>query len=724
MRHLLKSTFLFLTCIPLFAAAPYEYFPVKTNMTTHMIVGINNRITGQLGGITTTNDGNGGMFLWDTNSTATVNTTNIFDRSIPAPVNATFTAGAGTLATATYYYRVSALNALGETLASTETSYALTGPAGVNVNWAGVPGATGYKVYGRSTGAELLIATVGQIHTYLDGGAVTPSGAMPVADTTMGGSGRWTRILEPLQASINLATQVTGVLTVPNGGIGASTLTGALQGNGTSAVTGVSGTQYGLLYWPTTATIGTTAAGTSTTLLHGAAGGVPTWGSVSLTADVSGDLPFENIAQIATGTLLGRNTAATGDIEVITDIPTAITIGGAYVYRAGGTDVAVTDGGTGAGIFTSNGVLYGQGTSAIAATAQGAANTVLTANAGAPAFSAAITVGTSVTSPAIVGSTSITDNGLTATRVTFAGVAGLLSDDADLTFATDTLTATKVLAPTSVSSPSLISTAAITATPAAGSNFNVNLSTSGDFVVNTSQLYVDTSTGNVGIGTTGPGSYDSESNDLVVFSAATSGITIATSDTTSRGALRFADGTTGSETYRGGIEYDHGTGSGGTADSMHFRTASALRMSINSSGYVGIGTTSPLAELSINGGAHVGGDSDPGDNNLTVDGLTTTDTLTITTTSTHSYATASTVATFNASKQLVSSAVTTTELGYLTGVTSAVQTQLNARVREPKYGAGDPNFLGTSGDDDGQMFVNTDTGERWFYYQSGTTWLP
>src|SRR3990167_10473810 len=37
----------------------------------------------------------------------------------------------------------------------------------------------------------------------------------------------------------------------------------------------------------------------------------------------------------------------------------------------------------------------------------------------------------------------ITDSGLTAGRVTFAGTGGLLSDDADLTFATDTLTATK-----------------------------------------------------------------------------------------------------------------------------------------------------------------------------------------------------------------------------------------------------------------------------------------
>ena len=45
---------------------------------------------------------------------------------------------------------------------------------------------------------------------------------------------------------------------------------------------------------------------------------------------------------------------------------------------------------------------------------------------------------------------------------------------------------------------------ALTVTPAAGSNVNVVLSTTGDFVVNTNQLYIDTSSSNVGVGTTGP----------------------------------------------------------------------------------------------------------------------------------------------------------------------------------------------------------------------------
>lgn len=106
--------------------------------------------------------------------------------TLGAPTNATFTQGTGTLATGTYFYRVAANNAAGQTLASTETSVAITGPAGVNVNWTAVPGATGYSVYGRTTGAELRIGIVsgGSTTTFLDDGSITPSGALPSVDTT------------------------------------------------------------------------------------------------------------------------------------------------------------------------------------------------------------------------------------------------------------------------------------------------------------------------------------------------------------------------------------------------------------------------------------------------------------------------------------------------------------------------------------------------------------
>lgn len=53
----------------------------------------------------------------------------------------------------------------------------------------------------------------------------------------------------------------------------------------------------------------------------------------------------------------------------------------------------VPNGGTGRSSFTLNGVLYGNGTSGLLVTAQGGADSVLTANAGAPVFSSTPTLG-------------------------------------------------------------------------------------------------------------------------------------------------------------------------------------------------------------------------------------------------------------------------------------------------------------------------------------------
>jgi hypothetical protein len=53
----------------------------------------------------------------------------------------------------------------------------------------------------------------------------------------------------------------------------------------------------------------------------------------------------------------------------------------------------------------------------------------------------------------------------------------------------------------------ITSSGALTLTPNAGTNLNIALSGAGDFVVNSNQLYVDTSAGNVGIGTNNPASF-------------------------------------------------------------------------------------------------------------------------------------------------------------------------------------------------------------------------
>ena len=97
----------------------------------------------------------------------------------------------------------------------------------------------------------------------------------------------------------------------------------------------------------------------------------------------------------------------------------------------------------------------------------------------------------------------------------------------------------------------------------------------------------------VGLKTTTPS--DMYYNDLVVNSGDEGGITIL--DTSSgQSALAFGDGTSGNARYRGRVMYYH------DVDSMIFGTAGDERMRINSSGNVGIGTTSPAAPLHIETG--------------------------------------------------------------------------------------------------------------------------
>jgi hypothetical protein len=104
---------------------------------------------------------------------------------LPAPGAPTLSKVAGSLANGTYGYRVSALNDNGETLASAETTIVIAdGPKGVRVTWAAVTGATGYKIYGRTPGAELFMAQVAVVTQWDDNGSIVPSGALPSVNST------------------------------------------------------------------------------------------------------------------------------------------------------------------------------------------------------------------------------------------------------------------------------------------------------------------------------------------------------------------------------------------------------------------------------------------------------------------------------------------------------------------------------------------------------------
>jgi hypothetical protein len=111
--------------------------------------------------------------------------------SLSTPTGITVTP-VGTAGGTTYGYRVSAINTTSgaHTLASA-TVTTTTGNASLSatnynhVSWNPVPGATGYNVYGRTSGSELLIATVASpTLSYDDTGAVTPSGALPTENSS------------------------------------------------------------------------------------------------------------------------------------------------------------------------------------------------------------------------------------------------------------------------------------------------------------------------------------------------------------------------------------------------------------------------------------------------------------------------------------------------------------------------------------------------------------
>lgn len=131
--------------------------------------------------------------------------------SLSSPTGLTVTP-TGAAGTTTYGYRITALVGIGETLPCAEVT-TTTGNAalsGANYNalaWTAVPGATGYRVYGRTAGGELLITTV-TTNSYNDTGTLAPAGALPTVSTALNTMATFTAAQEGSSGRVHYPDEV------------------------------------------------------------------------------------------------------------------------------------------------------------------------------------------------------------------------------------------------------------------------------------------------------------------------------------------------------------------------------------------------------------------------------------------------------------------------------------------------------------------------------------
>jgi hypothetical protein len=186
----------------------------------------------------------------------------------------------------------------------------------------------------------------------------------------------------------------------------------------------------------------------------------------------------------------------------------------------------------------------------------------------------------------------------TSHKASFAGNVGIGITDPG-SYALNVAGDTNITGTLNLAGNALTSAGALTITPNAGSNLNLALSGGGAFAVNTSQLYVDSSTGNVGIGTSTPtkGMLDlvlGTSSEIAFLQPVVAGV-----PQTADSSILFREGgTTNMElSYRG-------KGYTGTNNFLSIEDGNATNLvTFQQSGNVGIGTTSPIGLLNINGAA-------------------------------------------------------------------------------------------------------------------------
>lgn len=105
----------------------------------------------------------------------------------PANVTLTKATTGGTIGAGTYQYQVSAIGALGETVPTTAVSTTVASGTTnkITVSWDPVQGATGYKIYGRSSGSMGYLGSVPSSKvSWVDTGSAVASGTVPTTGYT------------------------------------------------------------------------------------------------------------------------------------------------------------------------------------------------------------------------------------------------------------------------------------------------------------------------------------------------------------------------------------------------------------------------------------------------------------------------------------------------------------------------------------------------------------
>lgn len=295
------------------------------------------------------------------------------------------------------------------------------------------------------------------------------------------------------------------------------------------------------------------------------------------------------LSALATGNSGILVTSAGGVPSIATDIPTAVTIGSAYIYRASGTDVPVADGGTGLSTIADGSILVANTADVLTALTWHSAGTKMLVN---------------------------TSGVLSMEAVTGSGAPVLANTPTLITPILGVATGTSI----DLGGTTVYESRAITVDTGGVFNVNIGSAAGDDFTVDVDKFVVEGDTGRVGFGTVNP--LTDFHFDFGVFGDQT---------------LEIDDATTGyvEIVYRDAANKKWAIGYASDSysvaslqNSFYFwqyrdkadTVVGRARFMINDAGNVGIDTLTASAKLAINGGVHVGGDSDPGDNNLLVDG--------------------------------------------------------------------------------------------------------